>query len=81
MVEVYDVFGAESFFLLNTPLRILRQGIRNSICLILVIINLKELIRKFLSVADLFGAQTLYFKKLFEVIIIGKHKNFMLRTF
>ena len=37
--------------------------------------------REFLSLADLSGAQTLRIYEPAEVIVVGKHKDFMLRAF
>ena len=58
----------------------MKQGIDNSICLALVVINLKVITKKFLSPADLSEAQTFCLYKSSVVIIVGKHKNFMLRA-
>ena len=81
MVEDFDVLGIESFFLFCTLLRVLRQGISSSVSLTLTIIDLKVVTREFLSPADLSGAQTLRVHKLLEVVMVGKHKNFMSKAF
>ena len=48
-VQNLDVFYSEDVFLLNTPLRILRQGIGSSVSLALTIIDLEVVTREFLS--------------------------------
>ena len=37
--------------------------------------------KEFLSLADLFGAQTLYVHKPAEFVIVGEYKDLMLRSF
>ena len=45
-----------------------------------MIIDLEVVTREFLSLADLSGNQTLCVHELWEVVIVGKHKDFMLRA-
>ena len=80
-MENFDVFGSKNLFFLCTVLRVSRQGISGSISLVLTIINLKVVIKKFLSQADLPGAQTLCVHKLAEVVVVGEYKHLMLRRF
>ena len=75
-----DIFRLEGVFLLSTPLKVSRQSIGISIGLILTIINVKVVTREFLSPADLSRAQTLRVHELSEVVIVGKHKDFMSRA-
>ena len=75
-----DVFRLEGFFLLSTPLGISRQGISSSVSLILTIIDSEVVTKEFLSPANLSGAQTLRVHELSEVVMVGKHKNFMSRA-
>ena len=75
-----DVLCSESVFFLSTPLRVLRQGIGSSVSLALTIIDSEVVTKEFLSPADLPGAQTLRVHKLSEVVMVGKHEDFMLRA-
>ena len=75
-----DVLCFEGVFLLSIPLRVLRQGIGRSVSLALTIIDLEVVTREFLSPADLPRAQTLRVHELLEVVIVGKHKDFMSRA-
>ena len=75
-----DVLRSEGVFLFSTPLRVLRQDIGSSVSLALVIIDLEVVMREFLSPADLFGAQTLCVHESSEVVMVGKHKDFMSRA-
>ena len=77
----FDVLSAEDLFFLNTPLRVTKKSIGSSVCLVLAIINLEVVTRKFLNPADLSRAQTLCFHELSEVVIVGKNEDFMLRVF
>ena len=79
-MQDFDIFGLESLFFFSTLLKISRQGVSNSICFALTVINLKVVTREFLSLADLSKAQTLYIYKLLGVIMVGKHKDFLLKA-
>ena len=76
-MQDFDVFCSEGVFFLSVPLGISRQGISSSISFALTIINLKVVTREFLGPADLSGAQTLCVHELSEVVMVGKHKDFM----
>ena len=75
-----DVLRSEGVFLFNTPLKVSRQGIGSSVSLVLMIIDLEVITRVFLSPIDLSGAQTLCVHELSEVIMVGKHEDFMSRA-
>ena len=79
-VQNLDVLRLESLFLLSTPLRVLRQGIGSSVSLALMIVDLEVVTREFLGSADLSEAQTLRVHELAEVVVVGKHENFMSRA-
>ena len=80
MMQDFVDFCLKGLFLLSTPLKVSKQGINSSISLALTIIDLELVMKEFLSPADLFGAQTLYVHELLEVVMVGKHENFMLRA-
>ena len=80
MVQNLDVLRLEGVFLLNTLLRVLKQGIGSSVSLALMIIDLNVVTREFLSPADLSGALTLRVHESSEVVMVGEHKDFMLRA-
>ena len=75
-----DVFVSEGLFLLCTLLRVSRQGVSSSISFALTIIDLEVVTREFLSPANLSGAQTLRIHEPAEVVVVGKHEDFMLRA-
>ena len=81
MIQDFDILGLEDFFFLCTLLRVLNQGISIFIYFALTIIHLKVITKKFLGLIDLSRAQTLHIHKSSEVIVVGKHENFMLRVF
>ena len=72
-----DVLRLEGLFLLSTPLRVLRQEIGSSVSLSLTIVDLKVVTRELLGSADLSGAQTFRVHEPVEVVVVGKHENFM----
>ena len=76
-----DVLGAKGFFFFCTLLRVLKQGIGSSISLALTTVDLEVVTKEFLGLTDLSGAQTLYVHKLVKVVVVGKHKHFILRPF
>ena len=80
-LEDFDVLGMEGFFLFYTSLRVSRQGVSSSISLPLTIVDLDVVTREFLGSADLFKAQTLYIHELAEIVMVDKHKNFMLGAY
>ena len=81
IVQDFHVFGLKSFFLLSIPLKILRQGVNSTICLILVVINSEVVIKKVLNLVDLSGIQTLYIYELSKIVIVGKYKKLILEAF
>ena len=81
MVENFDIFGTECFFLFNTPLKVSRQGISISIYFAPAVIDSEVVTKKFLSLADLSGAQTLCIYESTKVIVISKDKDFMFAIF
>ena len=81
MVQDFDILGLEGLFLFCTLLKVSKQGISGSICLILTIINLKMVIREFLSPTDLSGAQTLCIHELLEVVVVVEYEHLMLKPF
>lgn len=76
-----DILSLESFFFFGALLKVLKAGISNSINLIPLIIDLKLILKEFLGLIDLFRAQTSYILELLEVVVVGKHENFIVRTF
>ena len=72
-----DVLRSKGFFLLNPPVRISRQGINSSVSLVLTIVDSEVVTRELLDPADLSGAQTLCVHEPAEVVVVGKHENFM----
>ena len=46
-----------------------------------MIIDLKMVTKKFLSLANLLEAPTLYVYELLKIVVVGKYKNLMLRLF
>ena len=81
IVQNLDVLRSEGVFLFSTPLRVSKQGIGSFVCLALTIIDLEVVTREFLSPTDLPGAQTLRVHELSEVVMVGKHGDFMSRAF
>ena len=79
-MEDFDILCLKVLFLLSTPLRVSIQGISSSVSFSLTIVELEVITREFLGPADLFEAQTLCVYKLSEIVIIGKHKDFILRA-
>ena len=77
----FAIFSSELIFLILAFLEKFRQKICRRICLILAIIDLKVVLRKLLSPANLSGAQTLCIYKTTEIVIVCKDKNLMLVAF
>ena len=75
-----DVLRLEGLFLLSTPLRVSRQGIGSSVSLALTIVDSEVVTRELLGPADLSRAQTLRVHEPAEVVVVGKHENFMSRA-
>ena len=76
-----DILRSKDLFLSSTPLRVLKQGIGNSVNLALMIVNLEVVTRELLGLADLSGAQTLCVHKSAEVVVVGEYKHLMLGIF
>ena len=68
-----SVFGLQFVFFGLIPLKKARQFVCSSICLALMIIDLKMVTTEFLSPADLSRAQTLHVHEPTEVVIVGKY--------
>ena len=79
-MQDFDVFVLEGLFLLCTLLRVSRQGVNSSIGFALTVIDLEVAMREFLSPANLSEAQTISIHELADVVVAGKHKNFMLKA-
>ena len=75
------ILGSESFFFFNILLEVLWQDISSFISFVLLIINLKVVSWQFLSLIYLFRAHTLCIYEALEVIVVYKHKDFMLAIF
>lgn len=58
----------------------MRHNAHSSIILILIVINLKIVIKKFLSPPDLSKTKAFYNYKLTKVVIVSKYEHFILRT-
>ena len=76
-MQDFDVLCSEDVFFLSIPLGVLRQGISSSVSFALTIIDSEVVTREFLSLADLSGAQTLRVHESSEVVMVGKHEDFM----
>ena len=76
-----DVFGAEGVFFLRIPLRVLWQSIGSFVYLALAVVDSEVVLRKFLSPADLSGAQTLYIHELKKVVVGYKDEDLVFTTF
>ena len=79
VVQDLDVFGSEGLFLLNTLLRVTRQGIGSSVCLTFLVVNPEVVMKEFLGPADLSEAQTLCVNEPAEVIVVGEYEHLMLK--
>ena len=79
-MQDFDVLCLEGVFFLSVPLGVLRQGISSSVSFALTIIDSEVVTREFLGPVDLSGAQILCIYKLSEVVMVGKHKDFMSRV-
>ena len=80
-MQNFDILGWYGLFFLNTPLRVTKQGIDSSFCLVLLIIDPEVVAKKLLGPADLFGAQTVCVHELAEVVVVGEYEQLMLRLF
>ena len=71
MMENLGTLSSKLFFLIMAPLREAREGVYNTVCLVLMIIDLKMILRELLGPTDLARAQTLRVHKPTEVVMIG----------
>ena len=79
-MQDFDVFCSKGVFFLSVPLGISRQGISSSVSFALMIIDSEVVTREFLGPTDLSGAQTLCVHKSSEVVMVGKHEDFISRA-
>ena len=80
-MENLDVFSSKLFIFILAPLREARESICSPVGLALTIIDPKVIFGELLSPTDLSGAQALRIHELTEVIMVGKHQNFLLIAF
>lgn len=71
----------ESLFLGLVTLEEAKQGIGHSVCLVLVMINLKIVPKKLLGLSDLLRGQVFGIYKSIEIVVVSKNKNLILATF
>ena len=76
-MQDFNVLCSEGVFFLSVPLGVSKQGISSSVSFALTIIDLEMVTREFLGPTDLPGAQTLRIHELSEVVMVGKHEDFM----
>ena len=76
-----DVLYLKSFFLLSTPLRVLRQGIGSFVSFALTIVDLEVVAKELLGPTNLFRAQTLCVHEPAEVIMVSEYEHLMLGAF
>ena len=79
-MQDFDVLCLKGVFFLSVPLGVLRQGISSSVSFALTIINLEVVTEELLRPTDLPEAQTLCIYELSEVVMVGKHEDFMSRA-
>ena len=75
------VLSLKLFFHIESSLKKAKERVCNFICFIVIIIYLKIVLKHFLSLPDLFGAQTFCIHKITKVVIIDKYEDFMFETF
>ena len=80
-MENLGVLSSKLFFFILTPLKDAKESICSPVGLVLTIIDPKMISGELLGPTDLFGAYALYIHKSTEVIIVGKHQNFVLAAF
>lgn len=74
------LFSAESLFLSLISLGKMKQGIRNSICFLLAISDLKIVSREYLGASDLPVLQVFNIDELGTIVIISENKDFKFAT-
>ena len=77
----FGVLSSKLFFLIVALLIEAREGVRSSIYFSLIVVNPKIVMREFLSLADLSGAETLCIHKLAKVVIVGQDEELVLAIF
>lgn len=77
-VKNLGIFSSKIFFLVLTFLKRVQQSITSYIGYALRIINQEVVLKNLLSLGNLMRAQVFCIHKFSRVIIVGKHKNFML---
>lgn len=80
-MEDTSILDSMGLFFIEAPLRKARKGVGGGVSFVLSIIYVEVILREFLGPADLAKTQNLYINKLTEVVMIGKHKNFVLAAF
>ena len=76
-----NVLSPKLFLFILVSLRKTKQCVCSTICLALMIINPKMIPEKLLGPMDLAGAQVLCIHETTKVVVIGKHKDFVLAAF
>ena len=80
-IEEFGCSQLELFFLIVAPLRKARKGVYSPICLALMVVDLKVISRKFLSLLNMTRAQALCIHEPTKVVIVDKNKNLMFAAF
>ena len=62
-------------------MKVSKQDIGSFVCFVLAVINLKVVMKKFLSLIDLSGAQTLCLCEFSKIVMINKYEDFILKAF
>ena len=75
------IFSSELIFLILTFLRKSQQSICSCICFVLVVVNLKIVLRELLNPMDLSGACVFYIYKVTKVVMAYEDKYFMFAAF
>ena len=80
-MENLGILSSKLFFFIRAPLREAKESICSPVGLALTIIDPKVISGERLSPTDLSRAQALCIYESTEVIMVGKHQNFVLTTF
>lgn len=62
-------------------MKIIKHSVDIGICLVLIIIHLEIMVKKFLNLLNLFENIIFYIYKAIKVVIIDKNKNFIFIAF
>lgn len=73
-----SIFNSKCLFIIRAFLGKPGQGISGDISFALLIIYAEVILKELLGLADLANSQTFYINELAKVIMISKHKSFML---